>query len=309
MNSRSIQPRGVALLAVIWLIALLSFATVAAIRVVAFDLDVSNSSIHGFRAKQLAEMGIALGCNPAIERTDPILHQYSEETEEGFEVQLRSEGGKFNINYLLAQKDENLLKSMFIDWGITVEDAGILVDCLTDWIDENDEMSLNGAEEQWYSAEGRINQPFNRLFYNLDEMRLVKGMEMVEAYNPNWRDWFCIWSGGPLDLNEASAELIAVAADVTVSEAELIPETVRGPDGIRDTDDDQPFQSAEQALSLLGVDSSLRPEVAGRFTVNDTTTRIESIGVATSARRKITVIVRNRTGQPAVLERTEEVVP
>lgn len=308
MNARS-HPRGAALLAVIWLIALLSFATVAAVRVVAFDLDVANANIHGFRARQLAEMGVALGSNPAVERSDPILQQYSEEEDEGFQVRLQSEGGKFNINHILSGDDRNLLKSMFIDWGLEIDDAGAVVDCLTDWIDSNDEVSMNGAEVDWYESEGRINQPFNRLFYNLDEMRLVRGMDLVEAYRPDWRNWFCIWSGGGLDLNEATAEMIAVAAEVSPPEAEIIPETVRGADGLRDTDDDAPFQSAEEALALLGVDGSLRPEIAARFSVNDTTTRIESIGMATGASRKITVIVRNRTGQPAVLERTEEVVP
>ena len=300
---------GAALLAVIWLIALLSFATVAAVRVVAFDLDVANANIHGFRARQVAEMGIALGCNPAIERSDPMLKQFSEENDEGFEVTLLSEGGKFNINQILSSDDKNLLKSMFIDWGVDLQTAGEIVDCLADWIDSDDEVALNGAEVDWYEAEGRINQPFNRLFYSLDEMRLVKGMDIVEAFNPAWRSWFCVWSSGGLDLNEASAPMIAVAADITESEAEIVPETVRGPDGIRDTDDDAPFQSKEEALALLGVDGTLRPEVAARFSVNDTTTRIESIGTAATARRKITVIVRNRTGQPAVLERTEEVVP
>jgi hypothetical protein len=89
----------------------------------------------------------------------------------------------------------------------------------------------------------------------------------------------------------------------------VIPETVRGADGLRDTEDDAPFQSVQQALALLGVDGTLRPEVLARMTVNDTTTRLESIGSVSGARRKITVIVRNRTGRPAVLERTEEVMP
>ena len=43
--------------------------------------------------------------------------------------------------------------------------------------------------------------------------------------------------------------------------------------------------------------------------MNDATTRIESIGYAEGAKRKITVIVRNRTGKPALLERTEEIIP
>ncbi|MCU0794700.1 MAG: general secretion pathway protein GspK [Akkermansiaceae bacterium] len=301
--------RGVALMAVIWLIALLSLATVAAIRVVAFDLDVAQGSIHGFRARQLAEMGIALGANPAVERPDPILKQWSEEEGEGFEVKLISEGAKFNINGILMREDKNLLQSMFIDWGMDLEEASAVADALGDWIDSNDEAALNGAEEEWYLEMGRINQPFNRPFYNVEEMRLVRGMDLVEAYRPDWRNWFTVWSGGALDLNEASAEMIAVAAEVRVEEATIIPETVVGPDGLRDTEDDRPFQSTEEALALLGVEGSLRPDIAARFGVNETTTRIESIGTTAGARRKITVIVRNRTGQPAVLERTEEVIP
>jgi len=300
---------GSALVAVLWLIALLSFAAVAAIRVVSFDLDVAAANIHGFRAKQLAEMGIAVGANPVVERSDPMLTQFSAEDGEGFEVKIISEGGKFNINNILFKQDTNLLKTMFIDWGLDIDQSAAVADSLVDWVDTNDEESLNGAEVEWYEAEGRINQPFNRPFYNLDEVRLVRGMDLVEAMRPDWRSWFTIWSSGPLDLNEASEEMIAVAAEVPIEQAAIIPETVRGPDGLRDTDDDAPFGSAQEALALLGVDGTLRPDIVSRFSTNETTTRIESIGTSPGARRKITLVVRNRTGQPAILERTEEVIP
>ena len=134
-------------------------------------------------------------------------------------------------------------------------------------------------------------------------------MDLVEAVRPDWRNWFTIWSGGSLDLNEAPAELIAAAADVTLELAALIPDTVRGTDGIRDTDDDVPFKDVNTALDLLGLDATIRPDLAQRFTVNDTTTRIESTGIAGSAKRRISVIIRNRTGKPALLERFEEIIP
>lgn len=307
MHSR--KPNGSALIAVLWLITILSFAAIAAIRVVSFDLDVATANIHGFRAKQLAEMGIAVGANPVVERSDPMLVQFSEADGEGFEVKIISEGGKFNINSILLSDDTNLLKSMFIDWGLDIDQAAAVADSMVDWIDSNDEESLNGAEFEWYEEVGRINQPFNRPFYSLDEMRLVRGMDLVEAMRPDWQSWFTVWSSGALDLNEADEELIAVAAEVSIEQAGLIPETVRGPDGIRDTDDDAPFGSAQEALALLGVDGTLRPDIVNRFSVNETTTRIESIGTSPGARRKITLVVRNRTGQPAILERTEEVIP
>jgi len=300
---------GSALVAVLWLIAILAMASIAAIRVVSFDVDLATAQVHGFRARQLAEMGIAVAANPAVKRTDPLLRQMSEENGEGFEARLISEGEKFNINAILARQDEQLLKSMFMDWGLDLDEAQAITDAMIDWVDTNDEAGLNGAESEWYLAQGRLNQPFNHAFYNLDEVRFVRGMDKIEALKPDWRNWFTIWSGGALDLNEASADLIAAAAEVSVEEAAVIPETVRGPDGIRDTDDDVPFQDVTQALALLGVDGTLRPEVSARMTVNDPTQRIESIGTVAGAKRKITVIVRNRTGRPAVLERTEEVMP
>lgn len=303
------KSRGAALMAVLWLIAILAMACMATLRVISFDMELASAKIHGSRAGQIAEMGIAVGSNPAVKRSDPILRQLNGESGEGFEVKVMSEGGRFNINSILIQDDKALLRSIFIDWGLELDVAQEIVDALGDWVDADDNVSLNGAEKEFYENLGRINQPFNRPFYDLSEMSLVRGMEFVEAVRPDWRDWFTIWSGGKLDLNEASAELIAAAAEVSVSMAGIIPETVRGIDGLRDTIDDVPFENAEAALMLLGIDSASRPDIAGRFTVNDTTTRIESIGYADGAKRKINVIVRNRTGRPALLERTEEIIP
>ena len=313
MNHRNLHHRksrrGAALMAVLWLIAILAMATMAALRVISFDMQIATAKIHGSRARQIAEMGIALGCNPAVKRTDPILRQMNEDTGEGFEVRIASEGGRFNINSLLLQGDKAFLTSLFCDWGIEQKDSQRIVDCLTDWVDADDNVSLNGAEKDDYLKLGRINQPFNRPFYNLDEMRLVLGMDLVERVRPDWRNWFTVWSSGALDLNEADAELIAEAAETTVERANVIPETVRGPDGQLDTEDDARFTNAATALDLLGINTQARPDIAKRFTVNDATTRIESIGYAAGAKCRIIAIVRNRTGKPALLERTEEIIP
>ena len=226
-----------------------------------------------------------------------------------FEARIVSEGGRFNINALVLQEDKALLRSIFTEWGLEFDAAQAVADALGDWVDADDNAALNGAEEEQYEALGRINQPFNRYFYDISEVSLVLGMDLVEAVRPDWRNWFTVWSSGGLDLNEASAELIAAAAECEIEQAAIIGEMVSGPDGIRDTEDDVPFENPAAALDLLGIDMNARPDLARRFTVNDATTRIESIGQAEGAKRKITVIVRNRTGKPALLERTEEIIP
>jgi len=308
-TSRYRSGRGMALLAVIWLIAILGLVSMAALRVISFDMDLASSKIHGSRARQVAEKGIAVACNPVVKRSDPILRQLNEDGGEGFEVKMTSEGARFNINAIILQEDKALLREIFTDWGLSLDDAMATADALCDWVDPDDSVALNGAEVKDYESEGRINQPFNRPFYDISEVRLVRGMELVEALRPDWREWFTVWSGGALDLNEAGAELIAAAAECDPSQAQIIPETVCGPDGIRDTDDDQPFPNAAAALQLLGTDSAGRPDIARRFTVNDTTTHIESLGQADGCKRKISVIVRNRSGKVALLQRNEEIIP
>lgn len=297
-------------MAVLWLIAILSMACMTTLRVISFDMQIASAKIHGSRARQIAEMGIAIASNPAVKkRSDPILRYLNDSTGESYEAMFISEGGRFNINHILLSGDKDLMQTIFVDWGIELKDAQSIVDALVDWVDADNNVGLNGAEEEYYEKEGRINQPFNRPFYDLSEMSLVRGMDMVEAVRPDWRNWFTVWSSGKLDLNEASAELIAVAGDITVEQAEAVPEHVRGTDGERNTDDDAPFASVSEALALLGIDVNGRPDIAARFTVNDVTTRLESIGYAEGSKIKITVIVANRTGKPAILERTEEIIP
>jgi general secretion pathway protein K len=296
-------------LAVLWLVAILAMACIATLRVITFDMKLATAKVHGSRARQIAEMGVAVGSNPMVKRSDPILKQRDEETGEGFEVKVISEGGRFNINYVILQDDQELLKEIFIQWGLELDDAQDIAGALKDWVDADDDEGLNGAEKGYYENLGRFNQPFNRPFYDLSEMSLVRGMDLVEAVKPDWREWFTIWSGGALDVNEAPAELLAAAAEMPVEKVEIIPEMVRGTDGIRDTTDDVPFQNAAAALDLLGIDSESRPDLAKRFTANDATIRIESVGFAEGAKRKITAIVANRTGKPALLERTEEIIP
>lgn len=309
MKHRRKHPRGGALLAVILLIAILAMTTMATLRVVSFDLEIATAKVHGSRARQVAEMGIAVGSNPTVKRTDPLLHYYNEETGERYDVRIISEGGRFNINSIILRDDKPLLRSIFIDWGLDLDTAGAIADALGDWVDADDEAALNGAEVEWYQKEGRINQPFNRPFYNLDEVRLVRGMDLVESVRPDWRNWFTVYSSGGLDVNDAEVELIAAAAEVNVDRADVIPETVRGPDGIRDTDDDVPFRDAPSALQLLGIDVKSRPDIAARFTAGETTTRIESTGTAEGARRRVNVILRNRSGRPALLEKSVEILP
>lgn len=311
MKTLSLQiPRsGSAMVAVFWLMSVLGLVVFTTVRVVSHDVDVVASTTHGVRAKHLAEMGIAVGSHSRVEPSDPILSQRFDDGFEGFDVRITSEGRLFNINALIRRESgREILKRIFTDWGMEFIDAEALVDAMIDWVDANDVEQLQGAESEYYLDRGFPDYPYNRYFFNLDEVRLVRGMAELEALQPAWQSWFTVFNSGKLDLNEADADLIAVVADVTGEQADQLVEHVLGPDGIRYTEDDQRFQTINEPLSMLGI-STDEAEVRNNVGVNDPVVRIESTGFATGAKRKITLVLRNRTGQPAILQRMEEIVP
>jgi type II secretory pathway component PulK len=304
-----IKASGSALIAVFWIMAILALAVFSAVRVVYLDADIAAAQVNGFDALQVAERGVSVAVNPLIQRDDPLLIWADEEKEISYRARITSEAARFNINVLLLRKDKQLLTDILTDWGLVLEDAQMLVDNLTDWVDTGDLTELNGAEVDWYEDQGRPNHPFNRPFYSLDEMRLVKNMQMLEEVNPDWRNWFTVWSNGKLDLNEAAPELIAAAAEVSIDDAQDLVDYIVGPDRERDTEDDQRIQNLTEGLGILGVSDFQRPVIEPRLTVQDTTTRIISVGQAGTVRRKITLIIRSRTGQPPILSRKEEIIP
>lgn len=304
-----IKASGSALIAVFWIMAILALAVFSAVRVVYLDADIAAAQVNGFDALQVAERGVSVAVNPLIQRDDPLLIWADEEKEISYRARVTSEAARFNINVLLLRKDKQLLTDILTDWGLVLVDAQMLVDNLTDWVDTGDLTELNGAEVDWYEDQGRPNHPFNRPFYSLDEMRLVKNMQMLEEVNPDWRNWFTVWSNGKLDLNEAAPELIAAAAEVSIEDAQDLVDYIVGPDRERDTEDDQRIQNLTEGLEILGVSDFQRPVIEPRLTVQDTTTRIISVGQAGTVRRKITLIIRSRTGQPPILSRKEEIIP
>ncbi|MBJ05736.1 MAG: hypothetical protein CMO40_01270 [Verrucomicrobiaceae bacterium] len=318
-RDRRLARRGSTMVAVFWLISVMGLYVFTAIQLMDYEDRIVTGQVEGAQAAQMAEMGIAVACNPVVERSDYLLLEQQFGSGMGFVATIESEGSRFNINALLmnrgdgADPDKILLRELFAEWGAEEEFAQELVDALVDWVDENELEELNGAEYPHYEGLGFFNRPYNRPFYSLDEMRLVRGMEDLERLYPNWRDWFTVWSSGGLDVNEASPEKLARAAEVPIDDARSIRDRVLGPDMIRGTEDDQPFNNSREVLDLLGVPDIQRMIVEPRLTANDPTTRIESTGWSgqggAQIKRRITLTLRNRTGRPSILERKVEQVP
>ena len=309
------------LIAVFWLMAALGLAVFSTLFVVHADMEVVAGEQAAFRALQLAETGVAIAANGNVEEFDPILLQYpvvdpllNEYFEfgenEGFIARIRSEAGWLNPNQALLRGDRDLLERLFNSWGMELSDAQDVVSALVDWVDQDDITTAapEGAEAEWYEDNGigDGNYPFNRAFFDVDEMKFVRGMDVVESFKPNWRDYFTVRSEGPLDVNEASAELIAVAAETDVEFVEDFIIMRDGADGLPDTEDDVPYQNLEEVLAQIQSPPGRRSVVNQRLTTRGGTVRIESTGIFGDYRRKLVVVIRNRNSQPALISREEE---
>jgi general secretion pathway protein K len=286
-----LRSSGSALLAVLWVVAFLSFLVITSMMIVTEGADAAVSRILVLRARQLAEMGLAVGANPAVTKSDDRVLHSKFSAGESFDVALSTEEGRLNINFLLTEERRGILERLFQIWGLSVPDSVAVVDCLMDWVDADDFRRLNGAEKQDYEKEGFAGRPFNRAFRSIDEMTLVKSMEKVTMVNPRWREAFTVWGAGALDVNEASADLIAAVADVPLAIAAQLVAARNGPDGLAHTDDDALLQSMEEVMAFLGAGKN-SGTASVPLVLKGSVRRIESTGRAGGLVRRISVILQ-----------------
>ncbi len=294
--------RGSALLVVLWVIALLSFLIITSMMVVMQDVETVAARRLAFRAHQLAEAGLAIGANPLVKPGDPILRKIMGYAE-SYEVNITTEESRLNIGALLTEEKRAVLERLFRSWGLRPLEAQSVVDALMDWVDADDFKRLTGAERADYKKDGFIDRPYNRPFQSLDEVPLVRGMDLVNQANPAWRNVFTLWGSGSLDINEAPAELIAIVADVPLSAARALVAARSGPDGIPHTEDDQPMQSLDEAMVLLGAQATPQATGTELFMLKGTVARVDSVGRAGTYARRISVVLsKDAGGRSPVLE-------
>jgi type II secretory pathway component PulK len=288
--------RGAALLLVLWAIAILSFAVLWVADLVNLELATKSAEARGMAARQIALSGVALGLHPQVTREDTALLNREVRPGEIMRVRIRGEGARFNINELLAQQDRIVMKNLFVLWGLDSDAADILIDRLTDWVDDDIGRQLNGAEQTEYEAAGITGAPANRPFRSVDEMGRVLGMEELTAVKPNWRDAFTIFGDGKIDVNEAESDVLQTATGLTPEMTADIVRVRLGPDGEEGTEDDLRFESVEQLNGWLTASSYPAGQAATRLSTESTVKRIDSRGVVGESERLISVVAESGEG-------------
>lgn len=180
--------RGVALILVIWVIALMgvllgSFALIA--RTENFE---SRHLFDGTTARYAAQAGIARAVY-ALRNADMTQRWVGDGRPYDFDfdgakvdVRLTDESGLIDIN----TADDTLLQNLFASVGVPLDQAMALSDAIQDWRDPDDMPRPHGAEINEYKAAGLAYGPRNAPFQTVGEVQQVLGMnyELFEKIEP-----------------------------------------------------------------------------------------------------------------------------
>ncbi|MGB3977182.1 MAG: hypothetical protein WBM02_08610 [bacterium] len=106
-----------------------------------------------------------------------------------FDYIITDEEGRINLNFLesrigVGRKSmREIFRELLIATGVPEgEEPDIIIDSILDWVDNDDEHHLNGAETEWYQhnyAEKGFDQPYsakNQRLDTIDELLMIRGI-------------------------------------------------------------------------------------------------------------------------------------
>jgi general secretion pathway protein K len=290
----SSRRQGSALILVLWSLILLTMAILGVVDMVKLSVDHTAHQELALEARALASSGVALGLNPQLLKDDPLLSQEPSPGRQ-FKVDIQSEGARLNLNYVLLSGHREILVHLFTQWGIPIDQADHVADCLYDWVTPGDLRSLNGAKAPDYAAAGLPQRPSYKPFISFDEVKLVMGMDIVEKAKSDWEDSFTLWSAGPLNINEAPPDLIAAVFSLDPDQVALFTSARNGRDGIAGTADDVPVTSLTVFQEQLGISPLVMQTLTNEVSLSDPNRRVESIGQADGVKVMISVVTQLKT--------------
>jgi general secretion pathway protein K len=296
----SILPRrrGAALMLALWALFLLSAMIISWALDINSRLTISGAANRALDAEAMACSGSEVALVPTI-KPDSINLVREFEGQRRYEARITGEGGRLNLNWLLAGEDparmEMLRKYLEIK-GIELNERDRMIDCLLDWVDADNLVRLNGAED------GEDYHPANTLLTRIDQLKKVKGWERFTA-QPGWDDDFTLNSNGPVDLIWASRDVLLALPGLTEPMVDAFLQLRRGPDGIDGTADDQKFRNIAEVRNALNFTPQQFQALTPLVSIKDPVYRITSVGKSGQATRTVQMVVRKvgSAGQPQVI--------
>ena len=271
----------------LWALFLLSAMVISWALEIDSRLSVSGNANRRLEAEALACSGAEVAMHPNVRPDSPNLSRKID-NRKNYSVRMTGEGGRLNLNWLLAGEDParlEVLRRYLENKGIDLNERNRMMDCLLDWVDPDDLERLNGAEA---SDDYR---PPNRLLTRIDELKKVKGWAEFTS-TPGWDEDLTLNSSGPVDLAWASRDVLLALPGMTEGLVDRFLQLRRGPDGIDGTPDDAPFGRLDDVRAALGFSTEQFDQLASLASFNDPVYRIVSVGRSNEAMRVVQMVIR-----------------
>ncbi len=297
-TARARGRRGSAVLLVLWVLLVLGAVVTAFALKTGTILDEQARFTHGRAALLAAESGVRFALHPRVTVETPGLKSALSPSAR-FEVELVGEGGRINLGFVIARMLEEPAEKRFLERflerrGMKREQRDIFIDSMLDWVDADDLRRPNGLEKR------AGYRPANRMFRRLEEVAQVHGAEgLVSA--PDWQDWFTLWSGGPIDVRWAEAEVLACVPGLGDPEARRWVAWRWGRDGVVGTKDDPEIPGMDEVQRRMGTTGVGFAAAGPWLTLDDPTWRIESTGHFHGTRREVLAVARRGENGAQVL--------
>jgi general secretion pathway protein K len=291
MRHAARHPSGSALLLVLFAIILLTGLITATVAFVSNDVDEYGVLNKEFRARQLAESGLAFGIDPQVTNQDRALLDQKMPDQGAFHVLISSESTKLNINFILQSGRDDLLTNLFVRWGVAPKTADAAVEGLHNYLSKPLSTQPASGDANTLQAAAQ-NQT---LFGAVAEMSLVPEFGAVMRKQPDWANFFTIWGDGKLDVNLADADAIALITGVSAATADKFVKYRWGFDGKPYTADDRIYNSMDEVRAGLGMSAEQFQLVQDFLSLTSSVDRIESTGTIAGYQKQIVVVTSRDT--------------
>ncbi len=180
--------RGVILIALLWILTVLTVIAMSFSRESYVEVAASRNALDLSEGYYIARAGMAYTIYQLLQkRFTPQLKQLAVEEapdpielgrvvgtfgDGEYDIDIQDESAKINVNFATEENLRALMQAI----GIEQKDADVIVDSILDWRDVDNLPHLNGAEDSYYQS---LNPPYkakNGRIETVEEMLLIRGI-------------------------------------------------------------------------------------------------------------------------------------
>ena len=278
--------KAAAIMLSLWALFLLSAMVISWALNIDTRLTNSGSASRALEAEAMACSGAEIALHPSVKAGSSLLRGTFSQNQ-SYEARVTGEGGRLNVNLLMAGQNPQfieLLRRYLEVKGVDLNERDHMIDCLLDWVDPDNLVRLNGAEDD------PNYRPANKPLSTLEELKRVRGWEEFTA-RPDWDADLTIMSTSPqIDVLWASRDVLLSLPGMTEGLVDRYLSARLGPDGIQGTEDDAVKTLADFPVAM-GLTRVQFEQIAPFVTVNGPVLRVVSTGRSGTATRTVRMVI------------------